>query len=151
MLGTNIGSVGWPRCGELDIMEALGNAPQTLWGTAHMADNNGNRTLRGGTTQLPTPLSDGYHVFAAKWTPTSITWMVDYKPYFTVTKADFGYATWPFGPSATGAAPRMYAILNIAMGGDMGGSIAPGLSSATMAVDWVRYYQIDGQGAVYKY
>ena len=151
MLGTNIGSVGWPRCGELDIMEALGNAPQTLWGTAHMADNNGGRILRGSSTQLPYQLSEGYHVFAANWTPTSITWLFDYKPYFTVTKADFGFSTWPFGPAANGTVPRMYAILNIAMGGDMGGTIASSLNNATMSVDWVRYYQINGLGTVYKY
>lgn len=151
MLGSNIGSVGWPRCGELDIMEAVGNAPKMLWGTAHMADGNGRRVLRGGTTQLPDDLSAGYHVFAVNWTPTSITWLLDYKPYYTVTKNDFGYATWPFGPSANGTAPRMFAILNIAMGGDMGGTISSSLSSAAMAVDWVRYYQMDGQGAVYKY
>lgn len=151
MLGTNISTVGWPRCGEIDIMEALGNAPKTLWGTAHMADNNGARVLRGGTTQFAAALSEDYHVFAVNWTPTSITWLIDYKPYFTVSRTDFGYATWPFGPSANGSAPRMYAILNIAMGGDMGGSISPSLSSTTMAVDWVRYYQMNGQGTVHKF
>jgi beta-glucanase (GH16 family) len=150
MLGSNIGSVGWPRCGELDILEAVGNSPQTVWGTAHMANNNGARVLKGGTTVLPSPLSDGYHVFAVNWTPTSITWLFDGKSYFTVTKTDFGFPTWPFGPAADGTAPRMYAIFNIAMGGDMGGAIAPSLQSASMAVDWVRYYSMNGVGTVNK-
>lgn len=150
LLGTNIASVGWPRCGELDILEAVGNSPQTLWGTAHMADNTGARVLKGGTTTLSAPLSDTYRVYAMNWTPTSVSWMVDGKVYHTVKKTDFGFSVWPFGPSANGTAPKMYAILNIAMGGDMGGAISPLLQSASMSVDWIRYYSINGIGAVNK-
>lgn len=150
LLGTNIASVGWPRCGELDIVEGVGNMPYKLWGTAHMADNNGARVLKGGTTMFVDPLADAYHVYAVNWTPTSVTWMLDGKPFYTVNKSDFGYATWPFGPSADGSAPKMYAILNIAMGGDMGGGISASLQSTSMTVDWIRYYSINGVGAVTK-
>lgn len=150
LLGTNIASVGWPRSGEIDVVEGVGNLPYKLWGTAHMADNTGARILRGGNTMNVDPLADAYHTYAINWTPTSITWLLDGKPYFTANKSDFGYPTWPFGPAADGSAPKMYAILNIAMGGDMGGGISPSLQSTAMAVDWIRYYSMNGVGAVTK-
>jgi beta-glucanase (GH16 family) len=94
------------------------------------------------------PFSDGYHIYDINWTPTSITWSIDRKTYFTANKSDFGYSTWPFGPMADGSAPRMFLILNLAMGGDMGGAISNGLQATSMTVDWVRYYKINGVGAV---
>ena len=148
LLGSNIATVGWPRCGEIDVFEGVGNLPYKMWGTAHMADNNGARILRGGTTMNDVPFSDGYHIYDINWTPTSITWSIDRKPYFTANKSDFGYSAWPFGPLADGSAPRMFLILNLAMGGDMGGGISNGLQSTSMTVDWVRYYKINGVGAV---
>ena len=142
-LGTNYKQVGWPSCGEQDIMEAKGSAPYTLWGTAH-----GNDFHIGTTTNLNEPLSAGYHVYGMAWTPTQVKFLVDGVAYSTINKADAGANPWPFGPLAGGADPKVYAIFNLAMGGAFGGSVDNALQSASMSVDWIHYSTLNGYGKV---
>jgi len=137
-LGSDINVHPWPACGELDVMEAVGNSPRTLWGTPHGPVSGGGG--RGSTIDLPTNLSDNYHVFALDWFSDHLTWYVDGVPYYTYTKTAAG-ADWVFDK-------ENYIILNLAMGGGMGGTISPSLNSATMSVDWVRVYSVDGVGEV---
>jgi beta-glucanase (GH16 family) len=147
-LGNNITSVSWPACGELDILEAFGRYPRVAQGTAHMAKSTGTDSYYYGQVQMPDNLSVGYHTFGILWKPTSLQWYIDDNLYFTLNKSSVGTDAWAFGPRSDGSAPKFFAILNLAMGGNLGGTIDDSLNSAVMSVDWVRYYSVDGYGAV---
>ncbi len=144
-LGTNIGSVGWPASGELDIMEYKGSQPQITYGTGHFASSGGHAQL-GGTKDAGVDLSADYHRYGMLWLANEVTFYLDDEIVYTARKSDSGLAYWPFGADAQGADPTFYLILNLAMGGNFGGPVAASLNTTTMAVDWVRYYSVDGIG-----
>jgi beta-glucanase (GH16 family) len=142
MLGTNIDSVGWPTCGETDIMENIGNtndqakAHGTIHGPQNGGDYNGGAGV-GGTYTLPGggALADSFHTFAVEWTTNQIKWYVDNTAYFTATPASLpSGGTWVF-------TQPQFLILNLAVGGNW-----PGYPDATtvfpqqMLVDYVRVY-----------
>lgn len=146
-LGTNIRTVPWPYSGELDIMEYAGNVPNRSTSAAHYANNGGAHEYKSGSKTLATALSEDYHTYAMLWLPTEVTFLVDGKPSFVLNKKDTEFEFWPFGPSATGVHPKMYLILNLAMGGNYGGQIKSGYSKATFDIDYVRYYSVNGFGS----
>jgi beta-glucanase (GH16 family) len=148
MLGSNIASTPWPACGELDIMEYKGSAPQITHGTVHYANSGGSHEYKGGTRDALVDLSVDYHRYGMMWTADEIAFYLDDNIVYNMRKSDSGLARWPFGPNAQGQAPSFYVIFNLAMGGQFGGSIDPTLNQATLSVDWVRYYSIDGVGKV---
>jgi len=148
MLGTNIATVPWPFSGEMDIMEFKGAAPQLTYGTVHYANNNGNHAYTGGIKDTLVDLGDDFHRYGMLWEPDSVTFYFDDNLVHTVTRGDTGLEFWPFGKSSAGVDPKFYVILNLAMGGNFGGDVDSGLSSATLAVDWVRYYSVNGLGKV---
>lgn len=148
MLGSNIASTPWPGCGELDIMEYKGSSPQINYGTVHYANSSGAHEYKGGTRDALVNLSADYHRYGMLWKPDEITFFLDDNIVYSMRKSDSGLAKWPFGPNAQGKDPSFYVILNLAMGGQFGGSIDPTLNQAAMSVDWVRYYSIDGLGKV---
>ncbi|WP_259068893.1 family 16 glycosylhydrolase [Mucilaginibacter sp. X4EP1] len=129
MLGTNINTVGWPQCGEQDIMEHV-NADNTIYGTIHWYDN-GNTQYGGNTTTNP----DAYHLYAVQWDTNSITWWVDNNLYATANIAN--------NINNTGAFQNpFFIILNMAVAGDFPGQTVD-LSKlpASMYVDYVRVYK----------
>ena len=137
MLGTNISSVGWPGCGEIDIMENIGKEPATVHGTVHGPGYSGNYGI-GGPVTLPdgAAMADDFHVFAVECEPERITWFMDGQKYFTVTPANLPKdARWVFDQ------PK-FLLLNLAVGGGW-----PGYPDATsafpqrMLVDYVRVYE----------
>ena len=148
MLGSNIATSPWPACGELDIMEYKGSAPSITYGTVHYANSGGAHEYKGGTRDALVDLSADYHRYGMLWKPDEITFFLDDNVVYSMNKSDSGLARWPFGPNAQGKDPSLYAIFNLAMGGQFGGSINPSLTQATMSVDWIRYYSIDGLGKV---
>ena len=147
-LGTNIGSVGWPASGELDIMEYKGSQPQITYGTAHFANAGGGHDQLGGVKDALVDLSADYHRYGMLWLANEVTFYLDDNVVYTARKSDTGLTYWPFGPNSQGAEPKFYLILNLAMGGNFGGSISESLNTTTLAVDWVRYYSVDGIGKV---
>jgi beta-glucanase (GH16 family) len=136
MLGTNIDSVGWPACGEIDIMENIGREPGTVHGTVHgpgcaVAGIGGSVTVPGGAA-----VADQFHVFAVECGPERIAWFMDDRQYFTVTPASLPKKSrWVFNQ------PK-FLLLNLAVGGDW-----PGYPDSTsnfpqrMIVDYVRVYE----------
>ena len=138
MLGVNIDSVGWPTCGEIDIMENIGKTSDqgTDHGTIHGPGYSGGNGI-GGTYTLPggAKLSDDFHIYAIEWTTNQIKWFLDTNQFFTATPASLpGGTTWVF------TAPQ-FIILNLAVGGKW-----PGNPDGTtvfpqqMLVDYVHVY-----------
>ncbi len=137
MLGDNIDQVGWPACGEIDVMENWGNQPQKVWGTIHGPGYSGS-SGHGGTRNLGAPLADGFHVFAVDWAPDLIVWSIDGQPYFQARPSDVAPNRWVFDQP-------FFLLLNVAVGGDFGGK--PDSSTvlpASMSVDYVRVYALPG-------
>jgi len=136
MLGNDIGTVGWPTCGEVDIMENIGKEPSTVHGTIHGPGYSGGNGL-GASYQLPgkAPFADDFHVYAVEWQSDSIRWYVDDVSYETRTPADV-----PQGDKWVYDHP-FFIILNVAVGGQWPGS-PDGTTSfpQTMIVDYVRVY-----------
>jgi len=125
---------GWPKCGEIDIMELVGKEPGVIHGTLHWADANGKHASSGQHVLIAHPEAD-FHIYAADWTPDFVDLSVDGRVYnhFAVEKATVaGYN--PF------RLPQ-YLILNLAIGGDWGGRIDDSIFPQRMVVDYVRVYQ----------
>ena len=141
MLGANHSQVGWPECGEIDIMELLGHQPNYVHGTAHWGEmiGGGHPNLGAVTySQFPTTFAEEYHVFSLDWRPDTMTWLMNDEPYFQLTTADHvensGYDT-PFNDP-------FFFILNIAVGGNWPGYPDEStLFPQFMAIDYVRVYQ----------
>ncbi len=128
MLGSDFATAGWPACGEIDIMEQSGSAKSTIYGTMHYPTEIGQYG-DGSTTPITTASTD-FHIYSALWTPASIQLFVDGLLYYTLSnKLDL-----PFNQ-------QFFIILNLAMGGNFGGTVDPGFTTDQMEVDYVRVYQ----------
>ena len=133
MLGANKPEIGWPGSGEIDIMEMLGNAPQTVYGTLHYVNEDNELRSSGDSKSLVQgKYSDDYHIYAIEWTPEKITWFIDNEQYHQVTIAE----------DMKEFLREHYFILNLAVGGYWPGY--PDESTVLpqrLAVDYVRVYE----------
>ncbi len=133
MLGTNIDEIGWPACGEIDIMENVGFAPDVIHANIHTkAYNHVKGTGKGSKLTVPNPHED-FHVYAVEWTEDRTDFFVDDQKYFSYENEGTGRDVWPFDQ------PH-YLILNIAVGGAWGGQkgVDDGIFPQKMLVDYVR-------------
>ncbi len=136
MLGVNRSQVGWPTCGEIDIMEYVGFNPNTIHGTVHTDKyNHVKKTAKGDQIIIENPYED-FHLYAVEWDSRKIDFFVDSEKYFTFENDGSGEAAWPFDK-------QQYLILNIAVGGAWGGmkGIDESIFPQRMMVDYVRVYQ----------
>lgn len=136
MLGSNIDSVGWPDCGEIDIMEHVGFDPGVIHSTIHTKAYN---WMNGKQPTADTTISDAmdtFHVYAINWTPEKIDFYIDSSKLLTFKNEHKTTAEWPFDT------PH-YLILNLAIGGAWGGQkgIDSTIFPASMKVDYVRVYK----------
>jgi beta-glucanase (GH16 family) len=132
MLGNNINSVGWPQCGEIDIMEQV-NTNNTILGTMHWYDN-GDASYGGSTSTSNTPAD--FHIYAVEWNPEGINWYVDDNLYWT------GNITNDINNTGAFQNP-FYIILNLAVGGTLSGPTVNNSALPTsMLVDYVHVYNI---------
>ncbi|HEX4958406.1 MAG TPA: family 16 glycosylhydrolase [Lacibacter sp.] len=128
MLGNNISTVGWPACGEIDIMEHVGSQLNKIYGTVHYPGFSGGNAV-GGTVNVSNVTTE-FHVYAVEWTSATIKFMVDGSTFFTFNNT----AALPFNQN-------FFIILNVAMGGNFGGTIDPAFNSSAMEIDYIRVYQ----------
>jgi beta-glucanase (GH16 family) len=136
-LGADIETIGWPSCGEIDIMENIGKEPGIQHGSMHGPGYSGGNSVTGAYT-LPNggKLSDNFHVYAIVWTKESIEFLFDDHSYLKATPASL-----PPGKQWVFNKP-FFLLLNVAVGGDWPGS--PDSSTVfpqEMTVDYVRVYQ----------
>ncbi len=134
MLGNSISTVGWPSCGEIDIMEIQGQNPFRNFGTIHWADAGGQHVSFGGIYNSSTSLTAGFHTFAISRTGSSIKWYVDRIQYAEANIAGGINSTSEFqGP--------FFILLNVAVGGNFVGSPdGTTVFPQQMQVDWVRVW-----------
>jgi beta-glucanase (GH16 family) len=138
VLGNDIGKVGWPACGEIDIMENIGKEAASIHGSMHGPGYSGKHGL---TSEYKLPeggghFFDDFHIFAIEWEPGVVRFYVDRELYATFTPAQI-----PAGKKWVFDHP-FFIILNLAVGGDWPG--APDSSTSfpqAMLVDYVRVYK----------
>jgi beta-glucanase (GH16 family) len=137
MLGEDIPTVGWPKCGEIDIMENIGKEPDKIHGSLHGPSTTANTSDLTSIFTLPAGqnFADDFHLYAVEWSPDTVRFYVDANLYAT-----FGQSDWPAGGKWVFDHP-FFIILNLAVGGDWPGP--PDASTKfpqSMLVDYVRVY-----------
>lgn len=128
MLGSNITSVPWPACGEIDIMEHVGNQQNKIFSTLHLPGNSGGNGVSGST--INATASTAFHEYAVVWTDTVIKFYVDNVQFHTFANTSSS----PFNQN-------FFLLLNFAMGGNFGGAIDPNFTQSTYEIDYVKVYQ----------
>lgn len=137
MLGDNIATAGWPKGGEIDVMENIGREPSMVHGTVHGPGYSGDHGI-SFPYSLPEgrAMADDFHIFGIDWSADAITFYCDGEAYGTVTPASLPKGTvWVYDHP-------FFLILNLAIGGKWPGN--PDRSTQfpqTMLVDWVRVWQ----------
>ena len=136
MLPTNWEYGGWPRSGEIDIMENVGYWPDTVFGTVHTEAYNSMKNTQKSKGIAFNDLSKAFHVYALEWSADYMVFKVDGKEYNRFTNEHTGADAWPFDKT-------FHLLLNIAIGGNWGGKfgVDDSIFPQKMLVDWVRIYQ----------
>lgn len=126
---------GWPRSGEIDLMELVGHEANKSHGTVHFGPGPGSTQISRSYTLPSGIFNDEFHVFSIEWTLDQVKWYIDGNLFSTVNKADLGAANYPFNE-------EFFFIINLAVGGNWPGS--PDASTyfpQWLIVDYVRWYQ----------
>ncbi|MEO5777059.1 MAG: glycoside hydrolase family 16 protein [Flavobacterium sp.] len=127
MLGANVDTTPWPACGEIDIMEHVGNNLNRIYGTLHHPGHSGANG--DGTSVLISNATTQFHVYSLDWSSTTIKFYVDNVVYYTFNNASGLPFNNPF-----------FFIFNCAMGGNFGGAVNPAFTAATLEVDYIHVY-----------
>ena len=125
------GTVGWPACGELDIMEHGLHPTNQVSVAIHTPSSYGSTV--NTSIQTLADVANNFHVYSMNWSPNQITFLIDGVGFYTYNPAVKNDDTWPFYL-------EQYLLLNIAMGGN-GGAIDSNFSQSSMVIDYVRVYQ----------
>ncbi len=131
---------GWPKSGEIDIMEHVGYNPERVVGTIHTDAYNHMKNTQKGKTIKKDGVLDEFHLYSIEWLPNSITWFIDGEKYFTYKPTNLvncpNYKQWPFDH-------EFYLIINQAIGGDWGGAqgVDDSIFPTTFEIDYVKIYQ----------
>jgi beta-glucanase (GH16 family) len=127
MLGNNIDTAGWPACGEIDIMEHVGNQLNKIFGTLHYTGHSGG-SADGSTTVISNATTE-FHLYTLDWRADTIKFYVDNQLFKTFVNT----SSLPFNQN-------FFLIFNTAMGGNFGGAIDPNFVSSTFEVDYIRVF-----------
>lgn len=128
LLGADFDQVGWPATGEIDIMEFVGSNPDRVQSALHYPNHSGGNA-EVGDTNISNAASE-FHTYTAEWTADAITFLLDGEVYFTFDNDD----SKPFNKD-------FFLILNLAMGGNLGGNVDPDFQESSLIVDYVHIYQ----------
>ena len=130
MLGSNFTTVGWPQAGEIDIMEQTGGDKTRVLGTCHWFNTAGSNNASYGENTIVENSSSEFHLYTVEWTEGAIKIYVDDVQYYELTNS----VDLPFNAD-------FFLILNVAMGGSLGGNIDPAFTEDTMEIDYVKVFQ----------
>lgn len=128
MLGANFDTVGWPTCGEIDIMEQTGQDKTKTSAALHFPGNSAGDAVTSETSNATATTE--FHNYSVEWTTTAIKFLVDDTVFLS-------FANTPDTPFNA----DFFMILNVAMGGTLGGTVDPSFTEDTMEIDYVRIYQ----------
>jgi beta-glucanase (GH16 family) len=135
MLGKNINEVGWPKCGEIDIMEMVGgsNTDNQVNGTVHW-DHNNSHAEYGGNTKLTSGIfNDEFHVFTITWDEKFIRWYLDDIQYHVIDITPSGLSE---------LKEEFFLVFNVAVGGNWPGNPdGSTMFPQNMIVDYVRVFK----------
>lgn len=126
-LGADFATVGWPACGEIDIMEHVGNQQNKIHGTLHYPGRSGGNPVSSSIT-IPN-VSSEFHIYTLDWSATSIKMYVDNQLFFNEPNS----TALPFNKD-------FFLIVNVAMGGNFGGTVDPAFTSSSMEIDYIRVF-----------
>ncbi len=133
MLGSNIEEVGWPLCGEIDVLEYVGKSPGEIFTSLHTMAGSGNKA-NTKTTSIP-GIEEGFHLYSAIWSSQKIEFFVDRIRVYSFAPSKQTTETWPFDQS-------FYFILNLAVGGYFGGpEVDDTIFPQDFIVDYIKVYQ----------
>jgi beta-glucanase (GH16 family) len=129
MLGSNISAVGWPACGEIDIMEHRGSELNKIFGTLHYTGRTGGNA--NGNTKVIQNATTEFHTYKVEWTALTVKIYVDDELYHTVVNS----STLPFNRD-------FFLIMNLAMGGNFAGPVDQAFTSESLEIDYIRVYKL---------
>jgi len=133
MLGSNIDAVGWPRSGEIDILEYVGKESNHIFTSLHTPASYGT-TINTKKDVIP-GIEEGFHTYAIDWTKDSIQFLVDDQLFYAFAPENKNQETWPFDQP-------FYIIVNLAIGGNFGGpEVDDSIFPQEYVVDYIRVYQ----------
>ncbi|MDG2146743.1 MAG: glycoside hydrolase family 16 protein [Flavobacteriaceae bacterium] len=127
--GDHFGNVGWPACGEIDIMEQNGWNKNNVIGHLHWEDNSGQYKNQGGTKSIENSY-DEFHTYSLVWDSSKISILLDDNTFFSMANTSNN----PYDNDH-------YLLINIAVGGNLGGDVPSNFSEEIMEIDYVRIYQ----------
>lgn len=128
MMGTDIGTVGWPACGEIDILEHVGKEQNKVFASLHYPGRTGGNAVTN--TKIISNASTEFHDFKLEWSVSSIKFYVDNVLFHTVSNS----SSIPFNKD-------FFFLVNLAMGGNFGGPVDAALNTAVFEVDFIRVYK----------
>lgn len=132
MLGSNIKQVGWPKAGEIDILEYVGKEPDMVFTSLHTQASHGE-TINTKKTKFE-DIEEGFHTYAINWTKEKIEFYVDDNLVYTFAPEDKTVDTWPFDQP-------FYFIVNVAIGGNFGGpGVDDNIFPQEFVVDYIKVY-----------
>ena len=130
LLGNSIPQVGWPRCGEIDVIEQRGTDKTKIMGAVHWFDQGTNANAKYDKEVTVAGLTTEFKKYTFEWTPTVVRYFVDNTKYFEMTINE----SMPFNDP-------FFIVTNIAMGGTLGGPIPSGFSTDKLMIDYIRVYE----------
>lgn len=135
MLGSNIGKIPWPECGEIDIMEHVGYLKDSIFGTIHTEAYNHRKGTQKGASLFIKNVYDAFHNYSIEWTPESMQFLIDDKVFYEFQNEHISSKGWPFDQP-------FFLIFNLAVGGDWGGKMGldESVFPASLVIDFVRVY-----------
>lgn len=126
---------GWPKSGEIDIMEVIGKEPSKLYGTLHFGPGPGSTQLGSNVSLKSGVFNDEFHVFSIEWEENQIKWFLDGNLFSSFSKKDFGTNNYPFNED-------FFFIINLAVGGNWPGNPdMMNFKNQFFVIDYVRVYQ----------
>ncbi|WP_452219182.1 glycoside hydrolase family 16 protein [Lacinutrix undariae] len=133
LLGSDIDTVGWPACGEIDMMEYVGKNPNEIFTTLHTSDSYGDS--KNSKITINESIEEGFHIYKTNWTEDAIRFYIDDELVYTFSPEVKNEKTWPFNRP-------FYIILNMAIGGNFGGpEVDDSIFPKEFIVDYVKVYK----------